>query len=128
MDTIFNITKAFEKDLNKFNKQEKNRIKNKINYLASIYNNDEKDFYSKIQKIKDVELHNNLDPSLYIYRISNNLRLLFSVDEDPLFDQVFVNLYRVVQHSKFNNAYKSIKESLYQEFLEEKRNDINGSS
>ncbi len=50
---------------------------------------------------------------------------MFSVDDDPLFDQLIITLYRVIRHGDdFNKIFNSTTESLYQEFLSDRGEDL----
>lgn len=55
-----------------------------------------------------------LDSSLYVLRASPQIRVILTIEEDPLFDQKIVTLFRVVRHDDMDRAFNSIAESLYQ--------------
>ena len=94
-------------------------------YLASLYTNSLNDFYSKLIETPSIQNIKGLDSSLYAYRLNRKIRFLFSVDDDPLFDQLIITLYRVIRHGDdFNKIFNSTTESLYQEFLSDRGEDL----
>ncbi len=50
-------------------------------------------------------------------KVSQKLRVILTVDEDPIFGQIIFTLFRAIQHQDLNKAYNSVAESLYQDFL-----------
>jgi hypothetical protein len=50
-------------------------------------------------------------------KISQTLSVILTVDEDPIFGQIIFTLFRAIQHSNLDKAYKSVAEALYQDFL-----------
>ena len=48
-------------------------------------------------------------------RISPESRIILTVDEDPIFDQVIFTLFRVTNRDDFNKAYQGVVESLYRD-------------
>ena len=64
---------------------------------------------------------NGYESSLYTLKVSSQLRLILSVDEDPIFVQVIFTLFRVVKHDDLDKAYKSVAQSLYQDLLHRDR-------
>jgi hypothetical protein len=60
---------------------------------------------------------NGYESSLYTLKVSYQLRLILSVDEDPIFGQVIFTLFRVVKHDDLDKAYRGVAESLYQDLL-----------
>jgi hypothetical protein len=50
-------------------------------------------------------------------QISPESRIILTVDEDPIFDQVILTLFRVANRDDFNKAYQVVVESLYKDLL-----------
>lgn len=123
MDLIFETTKSFDKDFRKFEKIKQNKISKKINHLVSLYTNNINDFNSNVVP-SSIKLLKGFESSLYSYRIDQKTRLLFSIDDDPIFDQLIITLYRVIRHNNYNKVFNSLNESLYQEYLSKLRDNI----
>lgn len=115
MNIEFRVEQRFEKELEKYNKSEKKKIIEKINFFADCAENDNLELaYHHLHKLKIPEIENFIDTTLYSYKIDKKLRLIILFDEDPLFDQIIVTLLRIVSPDDYNKVFKSIAESLYQ--------------
>jgi len=117
MELLFEATKKFEKDLSEFEKKDKEKVLKKLNYYCNYLLSDKNIFYSNVLKPKIFMLRDDLQQTLYSMRISVDIRVILTVDEDPLFEQIIITLFRVVRHAQLDKAFKSIGESLYQQLL-----------
>ncbi|MDB9511609.1 hypothetical protein PN499_10485 [Kamptonema animale CS-326] len=115
MDVLIESTKRFEKDISKLSEDEKAAAIQKINDCASLFPTQKADVYRKLHRLP-LNL-NGYESSLYILRISRTLRVIWAVDEDPIFGQVIFTLFRVVKHDDLDRAYQGVAESLYQDIL-----------
>jgi mRNA-degrading endonuclease RelE of RelBE toxin-antitoxin system len=114
MDILFESTNKFEKELKKFPPKEKNLIGRKINYYCTLLRDNPEQFYKNAYKPFHIKLLNEYESSLYALKINKDIRVILTVDEDPLFEQVIFTLLHVVRHSSLEKTYRSIAESLYQ--------------
>lgn len=121
MKLIFEATKKFEKDLKKFSLKNQNKIIEKINIYCQAFESNRTDFFSHAFQPHILKLRNDFDSSLYALRIALNIRVILTIDEDLIFDQIIVTLHRVLRHSELGNAYKGIAKSIYQKELKETR-------
>lgn len=117
MDVLIESTKSFEKDLDRLSKDERSVTVKKVNDCASLFPNHKSDGYRKLRRIPLLSGLNGYDSSLYTLKVSQKLRVILAVDEDPIFGQVIFTLFRVVKHDDLGKAYQGIAESLYQEIL-----------
>ncbi len=122
MEILVESTKAFEKDITNFTKKEKTKIIEKTNYYISLLSNNRQRFYQKVYQIP-LNLSNLSDDesSLYIMNINQDLRVIFAIDEDPIFEQRIFTFFRVVKRVNLENIYRGIAQSLYQDFLQERK-------
>ncbi len=116
MHLDFQITKKFEKDLKEF-KTDKNKITESINKYCSLLAQKKKIRGNGLYQPPNIKLVGNLESSLYVLKVSRKIRVLFTIDEDPLFDKVIITLLRVVKADKTEKAYMSLSELLYQQML-----------
>jgi hypothetical protein len=117
METVFNYTNSYEKDLRKLNPIDKKKIATKINRTAELFSTDKVAFKSLIYKPR-IDLLNGLISSLYILRVDRKLRVFFTIDDDPLFDQILITLLRVAKTpDEFRKVIPQLVESLYQKEL-----------
>jgi hypothetical protein len=121
MEVLIESTKSFEKDLDKLNNEGKSITVKKINDCAGLFPTQKVDVYRKLGRLPLLLGLNGYESSLYTLKISQQLRAILAVDEDPIFGQVIFTLFRVVKHDDLNKAYQGIAASLYQEILHDNR-------
>ncbi len=115
MDILIESTKDFENDITKLSEDEKAAAIQKINDCASLFPTQKANFYRKLRRLPLQSNLNGYESSLYTLTVSPTLRLIWAVDEDPIFGQVIFTLFRVVKHDDLDRAYQSVAESLYQD-------------
>ncbi len=114
MSTLFQASEKFEKDIKGFQAKERERIASKINLYCSGFENDPTLFRQHSYRPLKVILPDDLGSSLYALRINQEIRVILTLEDDPLFDQTIVTLLRVVRHDNLEKAFRGIAESLYQ--------------
>ncbi len=117
MDILIESTKGFENDITKLSEDEKAAAIQKINDCASLFPTQKANVYRKLRRLR---LPTNLygyESSLYTLRVSRTLRVIWAVDEDPIFGQVIFTLFRAVKDDEIDKAYQDVAESLYQDML-----------
>lgn len=117
MDVLIESTRSFEKDIAKLSVDEKAAAIQKINDCASLFPTQKADVYRKLRRRCLSSNLNGYESSLYTLRVSQKLRVILAVDEDPIFEQVIFTLFRAVKHDELDRAYLGVAESLYQELL-----------
>ena len=65
-----------------------------------------------------IHLKGGLSSSLYSLRAGRDLGLILAVDDDPIFGQILVTLFRVVRHGEVDRSYRSIAHLLYRNQIE----------
>jgi hypothetical protein len=121
VDVLIESTRGFEKDLTQLNEAEKMAVVEKINDCASLFPIQKSAVYRKLHRLPITSALNGYESSLYTLRISQKIRVILAVDEDPIFEQAIFTLFRVVRHQDLEKAYRNIAESLYQELLQQNR-------
>ena len=117
MNLNFESTNKFEKELKQFDSVDRARIIKKLNQYSELLVADPSSFYKHaFQPIKLV-LKGDNESSLYALRVSRDVRIIMTVDEDPLFDQIIITLLHVVRHSGLEKVFKGMAESIYQSQL-----------
>ena len=125
--TVFDVniliesTRDFEKDIAMLNEEDKAALIQKVNYCASLFPTQKSNVYRKLRRLPLSSELNGYESSLYTLRISQKLRVVLAVDEDPIFGQSIFTLFRAVQHDDLDKAYKGVAESLYQDLLQRDR-------
>ncbi len=114
MNMVFHSTEDFEKDLQTFDAATRQRIAQHVNRVAQEFAEDKKAFARHARKPCSVKLGNGYDSSLYSVKVEPNVRVLLTVDDDPIFGQVIVTLMRAVIKSQSKEAFGAVLESLNQ--------------
>ncbi len=117
MDILIESTNGFENDLTKLSEDERAAVIKKINDCASLFPTQKADVYRKLHSLSLPTNLNGYESSLYTLTVSPTLRVIWAVDEDPIFGQVIFTLFRVVKDDELNKAYQDVAESLYQDML-----------
>lgn len=116
MEVKFDITRPFEKDLKKLGVREKDRVVVAIDRYAATFDSALDVSTQHIYRPHKINMPEGLESSLYVLRVSPQIRVILTIEEDPLFDQKIITLFRVVKHDDMERAFNSIAESLYQQF------------
>jgi len=115
MDILIESTSRFEQDLSSMSEGEKDIAIQKINECAALFPEHKINAYRKLRRLP-LNI-SGYDSSLYTMRISPESRIILAVDEDPIFGQVILTLFRVANRDDFNKAYQVVVESLYKDLL-----------
>jgi hypothetical protein len=115
MDILIESTSRFEQDLSSMSEGEKDIAIQKINDCAALFPEHKINAYRKLRRLP-LNI-SGYDSSLYTMQISPESRIILTVDEDPIFDQVILTLFRVANRDDFNKAYQVVVESLYKDLL-----------
>lgn len=116
MEIKFDITRSFEKDLKKLGAREKDRVVAALDRYAAKFDSALDVSTQHIYRPHKINMPEGLESSLYVLRVSPQIRVILTIEEDPLFDQKIITLFRVVKHDDMEQAFNSIAESLYQQF------------
>ena len=121
MDILIESTRNFEQDLERLSNEEKAITVKKINDCASLFPTQKVDVYRKLRRLSLLSGLNGYESSPCTLKVSQKLRVILAVDEDPIFGQVIFTLFRVVEHDDIDAVYRGIAESLYQDILHHDR-------
>lgn len=114
MNLVFHSTEPFEKARQQFDAHLQAKIVQRINEVAQAFIEDRPLFMQKVEQPYPFPLYNGFDSSLYSIVVEPNLRVILTLDDDPLFDQAIITLLRVVKQPDLYNAYTAVAKSLYQ--------------
>ncbi len=113
IEIIFNSTQKFERDLENFESKERMEIVERVNMVAQAFVHDKNVFVRLARKPFAVELPNGYDSSLYAVRVVGDLRLILTIENDPLFDRVVVTLLRAVCNQNLREPWEETVKALY---------------
>jgi len=113
---IIELTDGCEKKLRSFSDKEQDEIIKKTEYLGELYITDRAEFFRKAHQPLFFRLNGKFDASLYYFRINNDLKIIASVDEDPIFESVTVTLLSVFRDNDIEKNFRAAAQSFYQQF------------
>lgn len=119
MDILIESTSGFEKDIARLSEGDKKIVIQKINDCACFLPTQKAHLYHELLPLP-TEL-NGYESSLYVLKTSQNLRVILTVDEDPIFGQTIFTLFRVIKDDEFDGVYKDLVASLYQDLAHQDR-------
>ncbi|MEM8641955.1 MAG: hypothetical protein AAGG51_24530 [Cyanobacteria bacterium P01_G01_bin.54] len=114
---LFESTKSFEKELKRLDNVDRKRVINKVNSCAQWLSKGSHIFNQNLYTLPLPFGINGYELSLYILRVSSRLRIVLTLDEDPIFEQIIITLFRVTSADNLEQEYCNIAKSLYQDFL-----------
>ncbi len=117
MELVYHYTQPFENDLNQLSRGTKDEIAVDMNQYGELLLTNPPQFYQHVEQPCPIQLINGYESSLYALPIRTPMSVIATVDEDPIFDQLLVTLMRVVKPSEVAEAYSSVAESLYTDWL-----------
>ena len=126
MSILFQSSDKFENDLKSFQAKDREKIISKINFYCSGADVDPTLFRQHAYRPIQIFLPSDLKSSLYTLRINKDLRVILTLEDDPLFDQTIVTLLRVVRHDSLEKAFRGIAGSLYHGQANLGKGDQNG--
>lgn len=121
MDVLIETTRNFEADLEVLGDSDVTLVAKMIDDCAMLFSTQKDQFYSKLRHLSPLSNLNGYASSLYILRISPKLKVILTVDEDPIFKQAIFTLFRVVIPDVLDQAYQDIAKSLYEKVLHSHR-------
>lgn len=95
-----------------------------INECAGQSSTQAADGYRKLDPLSQPLGLDEYESSLYVLKASQKIRVILSIDEDPIFNRVVLTLFRAVRHDDLDAAQKDIAESLYQGLLHRNREPV----
>lgn len=117
MDVVVESTQGFEQDLGRLSQDDRAVTVEQINDCARFFPTQKAEVYRKLRHRPLLSELDGYESSLYTLKVSQELGIVLAVDEDPIFGQVILTLFRVVNRDELDRAYQGIAESLYQDLL-----------
>jgi hypothetical protein len=111
LELVFQETNLFMEDLKSCSDEECGRLASALNDSCQFLLYDEAEFERCVEEVKP-ELPDGMEASLFTLPI-DTIRILFTVDEDPVFGQLTITLLRVARADVYEMACESVIETLY---------------
>ena len=118
MEIVFESTKNFETELATFSQSERTIIVEHLNQYAQLFLTDKPAIFKKLHHFNLVkQIINDYESTLYSLNITDSIRIILTIDEDTIFDQVIFTLFRVVNKSLALQAYNEVNHLIYTDFM-----------
>jgi mRNA-degrading endonuclease RelE of RelBE toxin-antitoxin system len=118
MDLIIQATKLFEKDIQKLPASDRKLVRDRINKFSQELISNRDSFFSRTSQPFRLKLLHGFDSTLYSIRINQKIRVIVAIDEDPIFEQLIISIFRIAKSpDELNKVFSSVAESLYQSQL-----------
>ncbi|TAE56793.1 MAG: hypothetical protein EAZ76_17695 [Nostocales cyanobacterium] len=116
MDILIESTKDFEKDLEQFTDTEKFKIIKEMNQNFELLSSEHNSFYEHSEQLRNIKLNDDYDSTIYCLKISNDKRVILTIDDDPIFACILITLFRLVNQENAQQSYNAVAEMIYQDF------------
>jgi hypothetical protein len=118
MDLLIESTREFEQDLATFSTTKKANIIEQMNKTFQIILHDPESLFKTmtLAQLKEIKLNSDYESSLYSLRLKPEIRIILTIDDDPIFDRTLITLFRIVNAEDASIAYSSVAETLYEHF------------
>lgn len=117
MEIVFEATRNFETDLARLGETARRSIIDQLNTQAQLLLKEPGEFYRATLRPHKVELREGFESTLYALRTGQDFRVIITVDDDPIFRQIIITLFRVVRHEELGTAYRELADQLYRGWL-----------
>jgi hypothetical protein len=111
-------TAEFRDDLTRLNVEDRTRVMTTLRRNYEVLRNDRRGFFAKAKRPSAVRLKGGLTSSLYSLPASRDIRIIMAVDDDPVFAQTLVTLFRAVRHDELGRAFRLTAERIYRNQIE----------
>lgn len=116
MDISIQRQRKFAAELSRQEPEDRRRIEAAIAKLTASAAGDRGALTKELRHTQRVRLPDKLDSTLHVARVGRNLRMLFALDDDPLFHRTVVTLLRLVKPEDVDQAFRQAAKTLYVDF------------
>ncbi|MGA3028382.1 MAG: hypothetical protein ABSF98_26845 [Bryobacteraceae bacterium] len=106
-------TPDFRNDLDRLSPDDRVRVRETLSRSYELLRDNPRSFFARAQRPLPIHLKGGLSSSLYSLAVGRDIRLIMAVDDDPIFGQILITLFRAVGHDKVERSYRSITHLLY---------------
>jgi hypothetical protein len=117
MEIIFESTEEFEADLKTHSEAEHDIIVQQLHEYFALLLEDQSDRDRRLHQFYQFDFLEDYGSSLYSFIVNYYLRVILTIDDDPIFGRTIITLFRVVDSQFVAEIYQQVGESIYQSFL-----------
>jgi len=118
LELVFHETEMFAADVESLSSEQMGMVATEVNDCCQLLLYDPVEFKRRVHHVRP-QLTEGIDASLVVLTISDAYKLIFTADEDPLFRQLVITLFRVVPVAQLDPATIELTRALYASFSSE---------
>lgn len=111
-------TQEFRQDLSRLSSEDRTRVRAALRSSYELLRSDRRSFFATAKRPQPVQLKGGLTSSLYSLPVGRDIRLILAVDDDPVFAQTIVTLFRAIRPDELRRTYRSIADRIYRNGIE----------
>ncbi|NJO47464.1 MAG: hypothetical protein HC835_18655 [Oscillatoriales cyanobacterium RM2_1_1] len=119
MEITFESSSQFEQDLAKFNPPEQRLILDELHQASPLLLTQRLTQERRLHQFYEFKFTDGYESSLYSFIVNYYIRVILTLDQDPLFERNLITLLRVIniQHQNATSIYQEVGEALYKNVL-----------
>jgi hypothetical protein len=112
LELVFHETDTFISDFQALTSDQLAQVATEVNDCCQLLLYDPMEFRRRVEHVRP-QLAEGLDATLVVLTVSDGLKVIFTVDEDPVFEQLTSTLLRVVPEHELAKATDDLTRALY---------------
>ncbi|TVU54917.1 MAG: hypothetical protein EA414_04335 [Arthrospira sp. PLM2.Bin9] len=120
MDLVFESTDEFNQDLAKFSQEEQSIILKEVENSIPLLLTNFRLRNRRLHQFCQFPIKNNYGSSLYSFIVNYYLRVILTIDEDPLFNRLSITLFKAIESRHAPTAYRQVGNSIYEKIIDHK--------
>ncbi|AMW29632.1 MULTISPECIES: hypothetical protein [Arthrospira] len=120
MDLVFESTDEFNQDLAKFTQEEQLIILKELEHWLPLLLTNSSLRSRRLHQFCQFHLKDNYRSSLYSFIVNYYLRVILTIDEDPLFNRLSITLFKAIESRHAATAYRQVGNSIYEKIIDHK--------
>jgi hypothetical protein len=115
LELVFHETESFLSDLQKLSTGGKTRAATALNDCCQLLLYDPAEFRRRVTPVQP-KLAEGVDSTLVVLNVCDDFRVIFTVDEDPVFKQLVATLFHILPVHDVADATDNLTRTLYDDF------------
>jgi len=106
-------TPGFRLDWERLSPTDRAAVRQALDRGYAVLRDNRRAFFAKVRRPPSIQLKSGFTSSLYSLRAGRDIRVIIAVDDDPVFGQTLITLFRVVPQDELERSFRSIARVLY---------------
>ncbi len=115
LELVFHETQTFLDDFRALPAEQMTALATELNDCCQLLLYDPAEFRRRVEHVRP-QLADGLDSSMVVLTTSHEFKVIFTVDEDPLFEQLAITLFHVLPAHQHTAARIELTRALYKHF------------